>query len=49
MHPNPVFRTADHETNLKFARERGFGVLAVSAEGAPLLSHVPFVLSDEGA
>ncbi|WP_164662284.1 FMN-binding negative transcriptional regulator [Tropicibacter sp. Alg240-R139] len=49
MHPNPVFRTADHETNLQFARERGFGVLAVSVEGAPLLSHVPFILSDDGA
>ncbi|GAB5439293.1 FMN-binding negative transcriptional regulator [Falsiruegeria mediterranea] len=49
MHPNPVFRTAEHETNLQFARERGFGVLAVSVDGAPLLSHVPFVLSDDGA
>jgi len=48
MHPNPVFHTADARQNLNFARERGFGVLAVSAEGAPLISHVPFRLNDDG-
>ena len=48
MHPNPVFHTEDRETNLSFARERGFGMLAVSVDGAPLVSHVPFVLADNG-
>ncbi|MDU9004174.1 FMN-binding negative transcriptional regulator [Sedimentitalea todarodis] len=50
MHPNPVFHTADSPANIAFARDRGFGVLAVSDEtGAPLLSHVPFLLSKDGA
>lgn len=49
MHPNPIFRGTPRERNLGFARERGFGTLAVTASGAPLLSHVPFLLSDDGA
>ena len=49
MHPNPVFHVAETEQNLNFARERGFGVLAVAGEGAPLISHVPFLLSEDGA
>lgn len=49
MHPNPVFRGEDRSRNIEFARSRGFGVLAVSAEGAPLLSHVPFLLDPEGS
>lgn len=49
MHPNPIFRQAETQTNLNFARDRGFGVLAVAAgDGAPHLSHVPFLLSDDG-
>ena len=48
MHPNPVYHTADAARNLGFARDRGFGVLAVGGSGAPMLSHVPFVLSDDG-
>lgn len=49
MHPNPVFHTADTAENLAFARDRAFGVLAVTGEAEPLLSHVPFLLSDDGA
>lgn len=49
MHPNPVYHTATAAENLALARERGFGVLAVAGEGAPLLSHVPFLLSQDGA
>ena len=47
MHPNPVFRQASRETNLAFAGERSFGVLAVDAGDAagPLLSHIPFLLA----
>lgn len=48
MHPNQVFHTADAAQNLNFARDRGFGVLAVSVENAPLVSHVPFILADDG-
>lgn len=48
MHPNPVFHDAEHAQNVAFARERGFGVLAVSGADAPLLSHVPFLLNAEG-
>jgi len=48
MHPNPIFHTADAAMNLGFARDRGFGVLAVSAEGGPLMAHIPFLLSDDG-
>lgn len=48
MHPNPAFRKTPAETNLAFARERGFGILSVSHDDGPLFSHVPFVLSDDG-
>ena len=48
MHPNPAFRTADDVTNITFARDRGFGMLALNAPDGPLLSHVPFALSDDG-
>ena len=45
MHPNPAFRKEPKDQNADFARERGFGVLMVSQEGAPLASHVPFLLN----
>ena len=48
MHPNPAFRTETEEQNLAFARERGFGTLAVNGPEGPLLSHVPFLLSGDG-
>ena len=50
MHPSPLFRQASREANLAFARERGFGVLAVGADdaGGPLLSHIPFLLTEDG-
>lgn len=49
MHPNPAFRGTEREQNLAFAKERGFGVLAVSAlDAAPMISHVPFLLSEDG-
>ncbi len=48
MHPNPVYRGASTEFNLDFARQQGFGMLAVAADGAPLISHIPFVLNDAG-
>lgn len=49
MHPNPIYRKASREQNIAFARERAFGVLAVNADGGPLISHVPFSLYEDGA
>lgn len=49
MHPNPAFRAEDRDRHIAFARERAFGVLALSADQGPLLSHVPFLLSEDGA
>ncbi|MGZ9809267.1 FMN-binding negative transcriptional regulator [Pseudoroseicyclus sp. H15] len=46
MHPNPVFHTRSPEANLAFARQRGFGTLAVAVAGEPLLAHVPFVVTE---
>lgn len=48
MHPNPVFHDADTEQNLRFARQRGFGMLAVNGDAGPLISHVPFLISADG-
>lgn len=49
MHPNPVFRKTPHDDNIAFARRRSFGVLAINAEAGPLISHIPFQLSEDGA
>lgn len=49
MHPNPIYHDADAARNLAFARAVGFGVLAVNGAAAPMLNHVPFLLSDDGA
>ena len=49
MHPNPAFRGAATRRNIAFARQRGFGTLAVNGTEGPLLSHVPFLLSEDGA
>ncbi|WP_298840374.1 FMN-binding negative transcriptional regulator [uncultured Roseobacter sp.] len=48
MHPNPVFHTQDAQTNLAWARERAFGVLAVSGADEPFMAHIPFLLDDDG-
>ncbi|KIN62614.1 Transcriptional regulator [Sulfitobacter noctilucicola] len=48
MHPNPVFHDADAARNMGFARDRGFGTLAINAEDGPLMSHIPFLLNAEG-
>ncbi|MFK7761889.1 MAG: FMN-binding negative transcriptional regulator [Roseobacter sp.] len=48
MHPNPVFHTQNIVQNLAYARDRAFGVLAVNGEHGPLLSHIPFLLDDDG-
>lgn len=48
MHPNPAFRGTAREINIAFARSRGFGLLVLSGETAPMVSHVPFLLDDSG-
>ena len=47
MHPNPSFRRTGDE-NIAFARKRSFGTLAINGEHDPLLSHIPFQLSEGG-
>jgi len=46
MHPNPVYRSTGRKQNLEFAAARGFGVLTINGEAGPLISHVPFVFTD---
>jgi len=48
MHPNPVFHDRSTEDNLAFARARAFGVLSVNGQDGPMLSHIPFQLSEDG-
>lgn len=48
MHSNPAFRATTRDSNIDFARSRGFGMLAVSHEERVLVSHIPFVLNDAG-
>ena len=48
MHPNKIFRQTPRERNISFAQEIGFGVLAVAGTEAPLISHIPFLLSGDG-
>ena len=47
MHPNPAFRQTPDERNLAYARSRGFGTLVLAGQ-EPLLSHVPFLLFEDG-
>lgn len=50
MHPNPIFRQTEAARSLDFARLRAFGTLAVNGgPDGPLMSHVPFLLSEDGA
>lgn len=48
MHPNLTYRTTSTEKNIEFARERCFGALTVNADPVPLISHIPFFLSEDG-
>ena len=48
MHPNPIFRQEPLERNIALARERSFGVLAINDAAGPLISHIPFLLSEDG-
>lgn len=48
MHPNPAFRKTEKQDAIDFARIRSFGILSLNADPAPLISHIPFQLSDDG-
>ena len=48
MHPNPIFRKTKDERSLEFARKRAFGALMVNGDPVPLVSHVPFLLGEQG-
>jgi transcriptional regulator len=58
MHPNPIFKNATTRQNIEFARQRGFGTLAINTSNhaesdgtdipGPLLGHIPFVLDVTG-
>ena len=48
MHPNPTYRKTSTDRSIAFARERSFGILSVNADPAPLLSHIPFQLGEDG-
>ena len=48
MHPNPAFRQDPDSRNIGFARERGFGTLAINGEDGPLTAHIPFLLAEDG-
>ena len=49
MHPNPIFRQAETQQNLGFARDRAFGILSVNGPDGPLLAHIPFLLNATGS
>ena len=48
MHPNPIFRKESEKRNISFVQTRAFGTLTINADPAPLISHIPFILSDDG-
>ncbi|MBF9034937.1 FMN-binding negative transcriptional regulator [Rhodobacterales bacterium HKCCE2091] len=48
MHPNPAFRQEPEVLHLNLVRTRGFGTLVVQADPVPHISHVPFVLAEDG-
>ena len=49
MHPNPLFRQAETQQNLNFARDRAFGILSINGPDGPLMAHVPFLLNATGS
>lgn len=48
MHHNPSFRKAKDQQNIQFVRERSFGALTINGDNGPLISHIPFQLSEDG-
>ena len=48
MHPNPVFRRADNKRIINFAHDRASGALSINGDAGPLITHIPFQLSEDG-
>ena len=49
MHSNPSFRRVDEAKSVAAARNHGIGTLCVNGPDGPLMSHIPFLLSEDGA
>ena len=49
MHPNPIFRNAEPEPALAFAKLRGFGTLSINDKYGPMAAHIPFIIADDGS
>lgn len=49
MHPNRIYRKESRESNIAFVQSRNFGVLALNGPATPLVSHIPFLLSECGS
>lgn len=49
MHPNQAFRKTSRQDNVSFVQGRSFGALSINGENGPLVSHIPFLLSDDGS
>lgn len=48
MHPNRAVRQTPAARNIAFARDQGGGLLCMGGQGAPLVGHIPFLLSEDG-
>lgn len=48
MHPNPAFRQEPLAMNLALCWRRGFGMLCLNGDPAPMISHVPYFLDEVG-
>lgn len=47
MHPNSAFRGVAPEKSIDLIRDISFGMLSINADNGPLLSHIPFILSED--
>ncbi|WDA41612.1 FMN-binding negative transcriptional regulator [Erythrobacter sp. BLCC-B19] len=48
MHPNPAFRSDDHDLFAALIRESGFGMVFLTTPEGPRVAHVPLLLTDAG-
>ena len=48
MHPNTTFRKTSQDDAIAFARQRGFGIVAINGpDGEPLAAHIPFTITSD--
>ncbi len=48
MHPNPLFRSEDHDRFEKLIRETGFGMIFLTTPDGPRVAHVPLLSNGGG-